>query len=148
MFPLSEGVGVLFVNVTEREALRSALVEAEAMHAAVAEHPEIASAACDARGRLASADQRFCAWVGFEPDAIMNCRFVDIVAPSSRREVAEALEEAAEHTVTVSARLLAKDLSERVLTLSLSPIASAGLTKGVCILATANSNHADAARVA
>jgi|CXWL01.1.fsa_nt_gi PAS domain S-box-containing protein len=148
VFPLGSGVGILFSNVTEREALRAALVEAEALHASVAEHPEIAVAACDVRGRLVSADARFCASVGFEPDAILNCRFIDIVAPSSRREVNEALEHANEQTIAVSAKLLAKDLTERVLTLSLSPISTGSAPRGVCILATTSASTASTARVA
>ncbi|GAM99989.1 hypothetical protein U91I_03647 [alpha proteobacterium U9-1i] len=148
VFPLSRGVGILFVNVTEREALRGALAEAEAMRAAASLHPDIASATCDPRGRLLHADARFCAWVGFEPSAILHCRFVDIVAPASRREVGEALERALDANLTVTTRLLAKDLTERQLTLSLSPITSVSGTKGVCILATTRLAQAETSRVA
>ena len=95
VFPLLRGVGILFVNVTEREALRGALAEAEAMRASANQHPDVAVATCDVRGRLTHADARFCAWVGFDPNAILHCRFVDIVAPVSRREVSDALERGA-----------------------------------------------------
>jgi len=148
VFPLLHGVGILFVNVTEREALRAALAEGEAMRAAANQHPDIAVATCDVRGRLTHADARFCTWVGFEPNAILHCRFVDIVAPASRREVSDALERALEHKLVVNARLLAKDLTERTLTLSLSPITSVAGAKGVCVLATIGAAAVDQARVA
>lgn len=135
-FPLLRGVGMVFSNVTEREALRSALSEAEALKNSVLRHPEIAHATCDARGRITQADARFCNWLGFDPQAILQSRFVDILAPVSRRTVADALERALERDCVVEARLLTKDLNERPLTLALAPIMSLGGAQGVTILAT------------
>jgi PAS domain-containing protein len=122
IFPLPQGVGVLFVNLADRDALEARAARAAAFVAGISIHPGIGITQCDAKGCFTRVDDAFADWVRFEPSALLKSRLTDIVVPADRRRVTDALMETVttRKPVLTGARLLARDLNERNFTISLS----------------------------
>lgn len=123
-FPLLNGMAVLFSNITEREAMRSAAMRGNALLAGVDQHPGVSVVQLDARGRFVRLDAKFSTWSGFEPGALLNCRLIDLLAPADRRRVGDAFDETAlaRKVGSAQAALVGKDLKERQLSLAFSPV--------------------------
>lgn len=92
VYPCSGGAAVLFHNVTETCHLRRQVEQGEALSGAVQRHTLAATIRLDARARIEAADEAFCAWSGFQGEDVVSHRFVDLVSPPQRREVAELIE--------------------------------------------------------
>ena len=92
VFPLSEGVAVIFHNTTELHALRRQLEEAQALDTAVAMHSLAASIRIDARARIDAVDDVFCRWLGFGAAEVQGHRILDLISPPQRREAGETIE--------------------------------------------------------
>lgn len=92
VFPLPEGAGVLMQNVTEKHAMRREREDMAALECAVRAHAGVSTIRLDARGRIESADESFCAWTGFWRDDLIGHRFADLAAGAARRELAGMLE--------------------------------------------------------
>lgn len=125
VYPLLKGMGVLFTNITERDALRAAAARGQALLAALDEHRGVSVVQLDVRGRLTQLDAKFSLWSGFDPSALVNCRLIDLIAPADRRRVGDAFDESilARKATAVEATLIAKDLVERPLSISFSSLA-------------------------
>ncbi len=141
VFPLPNGVGIVLNNITERETLRGSLAEADGLRSATDQHPDVARLSCDTRGRIVAADKNFFRWLGIQADALLQSKFADIAAPSSRRALADALETALTGNVVLETRILARDHAERELKLSMSPISALAGPTGVSVLATKVCKH-------
>jgi PAS domain-containing protein len=127
LFPLLEGVGILFTNITEQEALRTSAARARAILAGIAEHHDVSLAQLDLRGRFVRVDGKLAVWAGFDPAALVNCRLIDLLAPVDRRRLGDGFD-AAVQTRRPSAfetTLITKDLRQRHLSLSFTPLEEA-----------------------
>lgn len=122
VFPLAQGVGLLFANVAERDRREHALADAEAIHAAIGATPEISLLKCDGRGRLTEIDEKFATWTRFDRDVLVGCRLFDLVAVADRRTLGDRFEDClvSGRASTTVVRITAKDLEERAMRLSLS----------------------------
>ncbi|MDX2236268.1 MAG: PAS domain-containing protein [Hyphomonadaceae bacterium] len=132
-FPLADGVGVLFSNIAERAELQALAADAGAVGSAIAAHPNISLLKCDSRGRFVEIDEKFAAWMAFDPVGLINWRLFDIVAAGDRRRVSDCFEasittSAPAHT---QARLLAKNLDERPMWLSFAAAPANDRDRGV-----------------
>jgi PAS domain S-box-containing protein len=126
-FPLLNGTGVLFSNITEREAQRLAAARAQALLTGLSVHRDVAVIQLDVRGRFLRLDDKFPLWCGFDPSALLNCRLVDLLLPSDRRRVADVFDEAvlSRKAGAVDAALVTKALQERRTSLSFAPVEDA-----------------------
>ncbi len=92
VFPCGEGVAALFTNLTEQHLLRRQLEEVEALDAAVRRHPCAATFKVDARARIESVDEAYCAWSGFAQDDVVGHRIFDLISGPQRRDAATTFE--------------------------------------------------------
>jgi PAS domain-containing protein len=124
MFPLLGGVGILFTNITEQDALRTSGARARAIMAGIAEHRDVSMAQLDVRGRFIRVDGKFSVWAGFDPAALLNCRLIDLLAPVDRRRLGDGFDAAvlARRPSAFETTLITKDLRERRLSLSFTPL--------------------------
>lgn len=124
VFPSASGAGILFLNTTEQFGLRRKLEHSDALDAAVQRCSSLAAMRLDARARIETADEAFCAWSGFDARDLVGHRFVDLVSAPERRVVGETIERAirdgagAELTLT----LLGRRGEELSSLLALSPV--------------------------
>ncbi len=133
VFPLTEGAGVLFANMTEQHDQRLRLGEANALRAATNGHPQAAAIKLDASGRVKEIQDGFCAWSGYQREDVIGHRFTDLLPPSYRREVTEMLEGATRNSAPqqVEIALLGKQGQEVSGLLTLAPIQTEFITHGV-----------------
>jgi len=133
MFPMPEGVGCLFHNVTETINLRREREEGDALSKALERHAGVAVVRLDARGRIGAANDNFCRWSGFAESEVMGFRLVDLVAGARRAPVGAALErvmrERAPECVDVT--IISKKGAEASGELALAPITTDFNTRGV-----------------
>ncbi len=136
VFPYPGGVAALFVNRTEEHSLRGRLGHARAMRAATAALPRLAVARLNIRGVLAEMDDDFLRLAGFSSAELLDCRLTDIVRPSDRRPLTQALEKVLQGgpAARMTAALLVKAGDERPVELSLAPILHDGAADGVMVL--------------
>lgn len=127
LFPLLEGVGILFTNITEQEALRTSAARARAIMAGIGEHHDVALVQLDVRGRFVRVDGKFAVWAGFDPAALLNCRLIDLLAPVDRRRLGDGFDAAVQARCpsAFETTLITKDLRERRLSLSFTPLEDA-----------------------
>lgn len=132
LFPLAEGVGALFSNITELYSLRRRLEEAHALDAALTLHSRAASIRLDVRARIEAVDEIFCRWSGFRSEDVIGHRFLDLISPSQRRETGELIERVLREGVTRERplTLVAKRGAEMPGTLTLAPILSDCIAHG------------------
>ena len=136
VFPYPGGVAALFVNRTEEHSLRVRLRHARAMRAVTAAQPRLAVARLNIRGVLAEMDDDFLRLAGFSSAELLDCRLTDIVRPSDRRPLTQALEKVLQGgpAARMTAALLVKAGDERPVELSLAPILHDGAADGVMVL--------------
>jgi prevent-host-death family protein len=136
VFPYPGGVAALFANRTEEHNLRSRLRHAGAMQAATAGLPRLAVARLNIRGVLAEMDEDFLVLAGFSSAELLDCRLTDIVRPSDRRALTQALEKVLQGgpAARVETALLVRAGDERPVELSLAPILRDGAADGVMVL--------------
>jgi PAS domain-containing protein len=127
LFPLLGGVGLLFTNTTEQDALRTSGARARAIMTGIAEHRDVALAQLDVRGRFVRVDGKFSVWAGFDPAALLNCRLIDLIAPVDRRRLSDGFDAAvqARRASAFETILITKDLREQRLSLSFAPLEDA-----------------------
>lgn len=136
VFPYPGGVAALFANRTEEHSLRSRLRHAGAMQTATAVLPRLAVARLNIRGVLAEMDEDFLRLTGFTGAELLDCRLTDIVRPSDRRALSQALEKVLQGgpAARVETALLVRAGDERPVELSLAPILHDGAADGVMVL--------------
>jgi prevent-host-death family protein len=136
VFPYPGGVAALFANRTEEHSLRGRLRHARAMQTATAAQPRLAVARLNIRGVLAEMDEDFLRLTGFSGAELLDCRLTDIVRPSDRRALSQALEKVLQGgpAVRVETALLVRAGEERPVELSLAPILHDGAADGVMVL--------------
>ncbi|TCS16530.1 type II toxin-antitoxin system prevent-host-death family antitoxin [Caulobacter sp. BK020] len=136
VFPYPGGVAALFANRTEEHSLRSRLRHAQAMQTATAALPRLAIARLNIRGVLAEMDEDFLRLTGFSSAELLDCRLTDIVRPSDRRALSQALEKVLQGgpAARVETTLLVRAGDERPVELSLAPVLHDGTADGVMVL--------------
>jgi PAS domain S-box-containing protein len=136
VFPYPGGVAALFVNRTEEHSLQGRLRHARAMQAATAALPRLAVARLNIRGVLAEMDEDFLRLTGFSGAELLDCRLTDIVRPSDRRPLTQALEKVLQGgpAARLTTALLVKAGDESPVELSLAPILRDGAADGVMVL--------------
>ena len=136
VFPYPGGVAALFVNRTEEHSLQGRLRHARAMRAATAALPRLAVARLNIRGVLAEMDDDFLRLAGFSNAELLDCRLTDIVRPTDRRPLTQALEKVLQGgpAARITTALLVKAGDERPVELSLAPILRDGAADGVMVL--------------
>jgi prevent-host-death family protein len=136
VFPYPGGLAALFVNRTEEHSLRGRLRHARAMQAATSALPLLAVARLNIRGVLAEMDDDFLQLTGFSSAELLDCRLTDIVRPSDRRPLTQALEKVLQGgpATRMTTALLVKAGEERPVELSLAPILHDGAADGVMVL--------------
>ena len=107
-----------------------------AMQTATAAQPRLAVARLNIRGVLAEMDEDFLRLTGFSGAELLDCRLTDIVRPSDRRALSQALEKVLQGgpAVRVETALLVRAGEERPVELSLAPILHDGAADGVMVL--------------
>jgi len=91
-FPLGDGAGCLFTNITREVEVRRAFAASEALTAAMAAHAGIGRGTLSPRATFVEVDRQLAALAGFEPETLMRARLTDIVAIDRRVAVGEAIE--------------------------------------------------------
>ncbi len=136
VFPYPGGVAALFVNRTEEHDLRTRLRHARAMRAATSALPRLAVARLNVRGVLAETDEHFLRMTGFSSGELLDCRLSDVVRPTDRRILTQALEKVLQGgpATRISTTLLVKAGDERPVELSLAAILRDGAADGVMVL--------------
>ena len=136
IFPYPGGVAAVFSNRTEEHNLRNRLRHARAMRAATAALPRLAVARLNIRGVLVEMDDDFLKLAGFSRAELLDCRLTDIVRPSDRRPLTQALEQILQGgaATRVAAALMVKAGDERLIELSIAPILRDGAADGVMVL--------------
>jgi PAS domain S-box-containing protein len=139
VFPYPGGVAAVFSNRTEEHNLRGRLRHARAMRAATAALPRLAVARLNIRGVLAEMDDDFLRLVGFSSAELVDCRLTDVIRPSDRRAVTQALEKVLQGgpAMRVHTTLLVKAGDERLVEISLAPVLRDGAADGVMVLTLA-----------
>ncbi len=132
VFPLHDGAGALLHNLTETYALRRDLERAQAMDTAVNVHSCAAAIRLDARARIEAVDSVFCRVSGFRQEDVIGHRFLDLTAPTQRREIGELIERVMRDGVTRESplTLVAKRGTEMPGQLTLAPILSECIAQG------------------
>ena len=140
IFPVPEGVGVLFLNTTELQDLRRLLEETSALDIAIRGNSRVALVQIDQRGRIIIVSGAFSDWSGFKSSDIIGLRVVDLVAGPDRRRAAEAFEEVQRSRTPASIRvtIITRDGAELDCTLAASPIFADFMPRGVCIVLARN----------
>lgn len=136
VFPYPGGVAALFANRTEEHSLRGRLRHAGAIQTATTALPRLAVARLNIRGVLAEMDKDFLRLTGFSGAELLDCRLTDIVRPSDRRALSQALEKVLQGgpAARVETALLVRAGDERPVELSLAPILHDGAADGVMVL--------------
>jgi len=93
VFPMPEGVGLLFHNETEEVRLTQERQEASALTNALNDQNCVAYLKLDSRGRIEKVGEQFCRWTGFNAAEIIGHRIVDLTAAQHRRDLARTLEQ-------------------------------------------------------
>jgi PAS domain-containing protein len=135
--PAGDGAIVVFSNTTEFETLKRKHEEADALAAAVGAHGRACKVTLDARGRMESVDDTFCAWSGFAPAEIVGYRLVDLAPNNDRRTITTALERVMRESTAEHAEItiLGKKGDEACYDAALAPILSDFVARGaVCVL--------------
>ncbi len=135
-FPYQDGLGVLFVNISELERLRGQAAENKACCLAIEQHPEISMVRLDGRGRVTSADATFETFSGFSAADLSNVRVFDIFAPAARRRIQSAFEEvmSSRAAIEMPAGLIVRQGGEREVTLSMAALVRDFAAQGVIML--------------
>lgn len=123
-FPYKGGVGTLFLNITERDRLRSKAEQAKALSAAVSEGGVVATVMLDARGRLRSADSAFEKLLGFTAGDMKDVRLAACVVPKDRRRVEQFVEELWTNVKSgvVSCNVIVKNGTEKSFKIAVVPL--------------------------
>jgi PAS domain S-box-containing protein len=110
------------------------------MQAATTALPRLAVARLNIRGVLAEMDEDFLRLTGFSSAELLDCRLTDIVRPSDRRPLTQALEKVLQGgpPARVETALLVRAGDERPIELSLAPILRDGAADGVMVLILAD----------
>lgn len=150
VFPCSGGAAVLFHNVTEAFHLRRQIEQSEALRAAVQRHTLAAAVRLDGRARIEAADDAFCGWSGFQRDDVVSHRFVDLVSPPQRREVAELIERVLREGIAreSSLTLIGKRGEELTGVLAAAPILTDSVAHGAQVLIVRNGKSNSESRAA
>ena len=124
IYPIPNGVGLLFSNRAERDALAATAARANALLMGIEQNHDISLANLDIRGRFTKVDDVFVRWTGFDRAALLNCRLVDLIAPAERRVVSDLFDQAAtsRKPIAIETQLVRRDLRECRLKGSLSAV--------------------------
>lgn len=93
IYPVGDGAVALLRNVTELRALTADLEEGRALRAALDVLVDFATIRLDMLGRIESAGPTFITWTGFDSEAIIGHRLVDLIAPTDRPKVLSLINE-------------------------------------------------------
>jgi PAS domain S-box-containing protein len=139
-FPLLEGVGAVFHNVTEEVRLREISETGDAQTAAIMEIDLLSSVHVNNDGRIGYADEAFCVRSGFTNLELTGHRFSDLCVPGRRREFNVSLERVLRDADRVHLRiaLIAKEGREIAATLALTPIMTDLVVRGAYALVVCN----------
>jgi PAS domain S-box-containing protein len=123
-FPYRGGVGLVFMNTTERELLGRNQDCYRAVMDALDSHADVAVARLDSRGRIEEAQPELADWLGFPESEVANARFYDFAPPRDRRRLQDTLETVWEtHTPrTVEAEFMRRGDSDLPLRLTFSAV--------------------------
>jgi PAS domain S-box-containing protein len=104
----------------------------------------------DGRARIEAADDAFCGWSGFQRDDVVNHRFVDLVSPPQRREVAELIERVLREGIAreSSLTLIGKRGEELTGVLAAAPILTDSVAHGAQVLIVRNGKSNSESRAA
>lgn len=133
VLPTADGAIVLFQNTTEHKVLRQRFEEQEALRRAGLDHPLIVALRLDSRARIEWIDEKFGAFTGFNASDLAGHRFVDLLAASKRRGVAELIERVlTERSVSqADVTFLGRNGGEYSGHLTLAPVLSDYIAHGV-----------------
>lgn len=136
VFPYLDGIGVLFVNITELERLRALAAENQACQQAIEAHRQIGMVRLDGRGRVVSADSTFEALSGFSAADLGNVRIFDIFSPGTRRRAQSAFEDvmSTRQPTELAAALIARQGGERDVSVSMAPLVRDFAAQGVVMV--------------
>lgn len=131
-FPLLEGVGVIFHNITEEVRLRDACENSDAQIAAMANIAELSSVHMNHQGRIEFADDAFCQLTSFTSADLTGHKLTDLVSIENRRPLSEALERVLGGAERTKLLIGIRDKSggEHATTFSLAPIMSDLIVRG------------------
>lgn len=92
LFPIRDGVGALFRDITEQLSARAVADGRAAMMAALGAHGGVGMAILSPRGAFGDVDATFGAMAGFAPDALRHVRMTDVLAIDRRVAAGRALD--------------------------------------------------------
>jgi prevent-host-death family protein len=132
-FPYPGGVAAIVINRTEERDLRRQLDEATAFQAALTSLHDVATARLNVRGVIVGIDAHFVRLSGFKVGELLDCRLTDVVRPSERRALGEAIEQVLRGgpSNVLPATLLVKNGEERGIELGLAAIIRDGVVEGL-----------------
>ncbi len=93
IFPLQEGAGALFHNITELVGLKTEHEVGQAVLRALEQLADVAIIGVDARARIESINTVFSRASGFSAADVIGHRLIDLVGSTQRRQVNAALEQ-------------------------------------------------------
>ena len=139
VFPYQDGIGILFLNITELERLRGLAAENQACCQAIEQHPDVGLVRLDGRGRVTSGDETFERLSGFKAADLANVRIFDIFAIGARRRVQAAFEElmADRKPAEMAGALIMRQGGECDVTISMSPLVRHFAAQGAIMLVSA-----------
>jgi PAS domain S-box-containing protein len=132
-FPYPGGVAIMIVNRTEERELRQRLDEEMAFRKAISCLRDVATARLNVRGVIVAVDDQFAELTGFSPNELFGCRLTDVVRPSQRRALGDAIELLLRGgpPQVLPATLLVKNGGERAIELGVAAILRDGLAEGL-----------------
>jgi PAS domain-containing protein len=115
------------------QTLACALEDAKAFDTAVEIGSSGAKFEVNNVGRITGDAKKLCALLGLGPDDLRGARLADIVQPSDRKKIAEALDQIQKTTegVSISVNLIHRTKTVRASALALTPILSKGAIRAI-----------------
>jgi PAS domain-containing protein len=92
VFPVPDGVALLFSNISEQLLTQLECAEAAALRASLAVFQDIGEVRLDVRGRISRVDCALAHALGFSADQLVEHRISDLVDSSARRSMNAAIE--------------------------------------------------------
>jgi PAS domain S-box-containing protein len=138
IFGYPGGVAALIRNTTVERELQASTQRAGALRTALSMLPNIGTVSLNIRGVFAQIDDGFARLTGFSIKDLNTARLIDIVRPSDRHVVTQALEKSLQGggPETFSATLLIKQLNEKPFRISVAAIAGDGVPDGLVAVFT------------
>jgi prevent-host-death family protein len=136
-FPLGDGVGVIFTNLTELMTLRDAESRWGAERRALRGHPQVVSAELNLLGFITAANTAFHDFVGFDAEQLAEVRLSDLVGAADRQALAQGINDLLQqraNLLVIDANFLTRAETRRTLRLSIAPIMKNLVFEGLSLL--------------